>query len=53
MAVIMLFVLGVLAGVAGDQLADSLGHLWRVGGYVGCLLLWAIAIKVDTDRQFS
>jgi hypothetical protein len=34
MTVFMLFVLGALAGVAGDQLADSLGQLWRVGGYV-------------------
>ena len=52
MTAILLFILGGLMAIAGDQLGDALGHLWYVGGYLPCLLLWAIAIKVDTDSRY-
>lgn len=52
MTAILLFILGGLMAIAGDQLGDVLGHLWYVGGYLPCLLLWAAAIKVDTDSRY-
>lgn len=52
MTAILLFILGGLMAIAGDHLGDVLGHLWYVGGYLPCLLLWAAAIKVDTDSRY-